>query len=69
MIYPYFEYNIFIHTHSCSLNTTIEMLKVATVPNTVMTVVIYHREFAYTESFIVQVSWDIQCIFHQNIIP
>jgi hypothetical protein len=39
---------------------TIEMLNVATdanVPNT--TIVIYHRQFAYSESFLVQVSWDI----------
>lgn len=50
--------------HSCSLNTAIGMLNVATdVPNT--TVVIYHRQFAYPESFIVRVSWDI--FFYQNI--
>jgi hypothetical protein len=48
---------IFIHTHSCSLNKTIKMLNVAIVPNT--TVIIYHRQFAYSESFIVQVSWDV----------
>ena len=29
------------------------------------TVVVYHRQFAYPESFIVQVSWDT--CFYQNI--
>ena len=45
------------------------MLNVAIVPDT--TVIIYHRQFAYPESFIVQVSWDIiyftKTLYHNNI--